>query len=297
MNQVKIYNFADIANLLKDCGIAVQSFRGLTNYNVAQHSHDILEMLFIKQGHVKQRLEQREAIICQGCLTIINYGQSHNLYIGDEPADLINIYVDFSRANFNGIDESLKAKLREVLPLHPAFGHKLNKVIQLQIEQTDEFINALEAIELEQNRRGTGYETIIKAYFNIAMSLISRSAQKYGTLNPDIQDSSYYRMEKLFQFIDENLDKPLDLELLAGHIGLSRHYLCREFKRATSKTPMRYITQRRVEKAMFELRSTDKKIIDIALDAGFNDYSNFTRCFRQTAGSSPRQYRRECKQV
>ncbi|AQQ71344.1 Regulatory protein SoxS [Limihaloglobus sulfuriphilus] len=293
MEQVNIYNFADIARHLENCGIAVQSFRGLANYNVAQHRHDILEMLFIKQGQANQRLEQSETILSRGCLTIINYGQSHNLYIGSEQADLINIYVDFSKANFNGIDENLKTKLREILPLHPAFGHKLNKVIQLQVEQSDEFIHILEAIESEQNLRREGYETIIKAYFSIALSIISRSAQKFGTLNPDIQDSSYYRMEKLFQFIDENLDKPLDLGLLAGHIGLSRHYLCREFKRATSKTLMRYITQRRIEKAMFELRSTDKKIIDIALDAGFNDYSNFTRCFRQTAGSSPRLYRKK----
>ena len=68
------------------------------------------------------------------------------------------------------------------------------------------------------------------------------------------------------------------------------HYL-RTFEQLTGVTPHQFILRTRLRHAAARLATEDAKVIDIALDAGFNDVSTFNRAFRAEFGTTPRAYR------
>jgi AraC-like DNA-binding protein len=57
------------------------------------------------------------------------------------------------------------------------------------------------------------------------------------------------------------------------------------------ETPHRYLQRRRVERAMFLLRSSERSVTDICFDVGFNSLGTFSRTFLEIVGESPTTFR------
>jgi AraC family transcriptional regulator len=62
------------------------------------------------------------------------------------------------------------------------------------------------------------------------------------------------------------------------------------FKQSTGLTIHSYVLMKRVEFAKHQLRHTNRRIIDIGLDAGFPNPSHFARVFKKVVGASPTQF-------
>lgn len=85
---------------------------------------------------------------------------------------------------------------------------------------------------------------------------------------------------------------PLPLSALAREAGLSPYHFLRTFHRLTGVTPHQFVLRARLREAALRLAAEPSKILDVALDCGFGDVSNFNRAFRAEFGASPRAYRR-----
>ena len=72
---------------------------------------------------------------------------------------------------------------------------------------------------------------------------------------------------------------------------MAQHHFQRQFAAATGETVAGYIRARRLERAAILLRDTDDRVIDIALDTGFQTHAALTRAFSIHFGTSPRQFR------
>jgi AraC-like DNA-binding protein len=93
--------------------------------------------------------------------------------------------------------------------------------------------------------------------------------------------------------IDREYAKPLDIPTLAGIAYVSEAHFIRTFRGTFGETPHRYLQRRRVERAMFMLRETDRSVSEICLDVGFTSLGTFGRTFRRLVGQSPTAYRKE----
>jgi AraC-like DNA-binding protein len=93
------------------------------------------------------------------------------------------------------------------------------------------------------------------------------------------------------RLIDHDPAAALSLHRLAREASASPYHFLRMFARLTGLTPHRYVLRARLRRAAAELANSDKGIIDIALDCGFRDVSNFNRAFRAELGTSPRAQR------
>src|SRR5262249_61149389 len=91
--------------------------------------------------------------------------------------------------------------------------------------------------------------------------------------------------------IGRRLAPPLSLAGLARAAGLSAYHFLRTFDRVTGVTPHQYVLRARLRAAAGRLMHSRAKIIDVALDSGFGDLSNFNRAFRAEFGATPRRYR------
>jgi AraC-like DNA-binding protein len=103
--------------------------------------------------------------------------------------------------------------------------------------------------------------------------------------------SAWSRVTQAVRLIDETPDAPHTLASLAQRCGLSDFYFLRTFERVTGITPHQYVLRARLRHAALRVADDDSKIVDIALDSGFNDVSNFNHAFRAEFGVSPRAWR------
>jgi AraC family transcriptional regulator len=96
---------------------------------------------------------------------------------------------------------------------------------------------------------------------------------------------------QVLEYIHAHLDRDLKLADLAGSIGMSQFHFSHLFKQSLGTSPHQYLLQQRIERAKQLLKQTDRSIIEIALECGFNSHSHLSKQFRQLTGMTPKSYR------
>ena len=91
--------------------------------------------------------------------------------------------------------------------------------------------------------------------------------------------------------MDRAFGQPLDVPHLARIAEVSEAHFSRTFRATFGETPHRYLQRRRVERAMFFLRSTDRRVTDLCFDVGFTSRGTFSRTFGEIVGETPSSYR------
>ena len=99
------------------------------------------------------------------------------------------------------------------------------------------------------------------------------------------------RLLRARDVMDRSFAEDLDLLTLARVAVMSQAHFIRSFQAAFGETPHRYLQRRRVERAMWLLRSSRRSVSDVCLDVGFTSLGTFSRTFRNIVGESPTQYR------
>jgi len=99
------------------------------------------------------------------------------------------------------------------------------------------------------------------------------------------------RMLRARDAIDRTYAQPLDIHNLAGVAYVSEAHFIRTFRSTFGETPHRYLQRRRVERAMFLLRESERRVTDVCLDVGFGSLGTFSRTFRDIVGVTPTEYR------
>ena len=100
------------------------------------------------------------------------------------------------------------------------------------------------------------------------------------------------RMLRARDAMDRAYAEPLDIRALASIALVSEAHFIRTFRSVFGETPHRYLQRRRVERAMFLLRTTDRPVTAICFETGFGSLGTFSRTFAAIVGESPSDYRR-----
>ena len=91
--------------------------------------------------------------------------------------------------------------------------------------------------------------------------------------------------------MDRAYSEPLDIPALAALAHVSEAHFIRSFRSVFGETPHRYLQRRRVERAMYLLRQTDRSVTRVCFEVGFSSLGTFSRTFTRIIGESPSQYR------
>ena len=91
--------------------------------------------------------------------------------------------------------------------------------------------------------------------------------------------------------MDRDFSGPLDVRSLAAIACISEANFIRTFRATFGETPHRYLQRRRIERAMYMLRTTDLSVTDVCMQCGFSSLGTFSRTFRDVVGESPSQFR------
>ena len=100
-------------------------------------------------------------------------------------------------------------------------------------------------------------------------------------------------VQRMQDYVVSHLDSAITLEALAQAAGYSPWHCIRIFKELTGKTPFEYIRALRLTKAAQALSNSDDRVLDVALNSGFDSQDGFARAFIRQFAITPRTYRVE----
>lgn len=152
-------------------------------------------------------------------------------------------------------------------------------------------IPTIEAIYDELLRNSQPDKNILEYYFRIMLRKMNRA--KSST------ESSTHPPEpflELSRFIEEKMHEPLQVSNMARTVHLSKSHFCMAFKKYFGTTPMRYLTEQRLSRALILLEDQSMTIKEIASQVGYDDPLYFSRLFRKYAGKCPSRYRDKLRQ-
>jgi transcriptional regulator GlxA family with amidase domain len=80
--------------------------------------------------------------------------------------------------------------------------------------------------------------------------------------------------------------------VLAGLVGRSPSAFSRAFRKHTGQSFVRYVNELRISRACELLAHSERPVLDVCLDVGFNNLSNFNRQFLMQKSMPPSKFRR-----
>lgn len=99
-------------------------------------------------------------------------------------------------------------------------------------------------------------------------------------------------LERAIEYIETHLDEDIGLTEVSKAAGYSYYHMTRMFSAVLGEPVCRYINRRRLYNASEKLLYSDRRIVDIALDSGFESAEAFSRAFKAAFGSAPADYRK-----
>ncbi|MCU7846805.1 MAG: AraC family transcriptional regulator [Candidatus Thiodiazotropha sp. (ex Lucinoma kastoroae)] len=179
--------------------------------------------------------------------------------------------------DLTGIDSN-KIELRHQINVRDPLMAQIANVLKLQIYQGDLYG---------------------KMYAETAAHLLAvHLLQNYCTCSlrfPKIKGRLGNRIEKVLDYVQDNLHTEISIDSLADVAHMSPYYFIKWFKKQLGETPYQFTTlRRRMEKAKHLLKCTEKPLIDIASEIGYGYACNFSNAFKQHTGMTPNGYRKNC---
>lgn len=280
-----------VADVLCTCGPGDRAF---------EERHDAFCIALVVAGAFEYRSETGHALMTPGAVMLGNVGErfecGHRHRAGDRCVAFHYRpeYVERLFADVGGVGRNPSFPAARIAPsrgLASFVAAACTRVTATCTEVSTMCNDTFTAPRGETTGRGMSG----MAWDEMALALASRVLRHVEGAQPSdarpIARAALKRVIDTLQWIDEAPDAELGVERLAGQAGLSPYHFLRTFERATGVTPHQYVLRARLRAAAQRLADAPEKIIDVALDCGFADLSNFNRAFRAEFGVNPRAYR------
>ncbi len=179
------------------------------------------------------------------------------------------------------------ASLRPITQLLPRFI-----LIKAEQARTLALQNTLQALASEMAEPAPGSEVVAT---RLAEVLFIQVLRAHIASRPE-RNSGWLRavfdpqMGIALSAIHDSVNTPWTVESLAAAAGMSRSAFAARFKELLGQTPLEYVTEWRMQKAMQLLEQRDKKLIDVARLVGYESDAAFSKAFKRVVGANPGEY-------
>lgn len=246
--------------------VELENLIPLEDTSVTTYNYDSKE-LFHSMEHIERKFNA-EAEFMQ----IVSHGQLHKIEMYANMIDIEGIEIRLAdrvrnAKNYAIIMNTLLRKAAENATVHPVYIDRLSSNFAKKIE--------LQTSEKEIN------------------TLIKEMARKYTLLVKNHSLRGYSTLvRRVLIHIDTDLAGDLSLNTHAKLLDVNPSYLSTVFKKETGYTLTEYVTDKRIEYAVFLLNSTKMPIQTIAQYCGIPDICYFSKIFKKKIGQSPTEYRK-----
>ena len=252
------------------------------------HWHEELEFLTVTSGQAVFQIDTAYYDVRAGEGIFVNSGELHAGYpLENTPCSFKAIVFSDSFLH-NGSFDLIQSKY-----LDPIVKNRLS--IKRHITGADEWEQTL-LQRLNQTMDkvldcAPAYELLVKSELYAIISLIVMNSKPA----PSAEGSRSYRTEEMkaaLKYMQDNSSLKLSTMDISSHLNMSEGHFCRLFKQYFKRTPMEYLNCYRVSKAARLLKDTELKILEVAMEVGFDNLSYFIGTFKRFMGITPAKYRK-----
>lgn len=248
------------------------------------HIHPEYELVYIKNGNGELKIDTKTVSYDDGVLVFLGGGIPHDDFGNSLNANNIEVVIQFDQ---QFVDEKLS--------IFPEFGSirslvaASNQVLIFSDPRKRLLANQFESLDHLSN------EEKLITFLHI-LSQLSKSEDHHILFSEQripIKHNEVYRLEQIFEHINQNYGSKISVNELALSIGLTPNSFCRFFRKHTKNTFVDFLNSFRVSKATELMAQPNLTIAEIMYLTGFSDPSYFSRQFKRYVGKTPSEFKKK----
>jgi AraC-like DNA-binding protein/mannose-6-phosphate isomerase-like protein (cupin superfamily) len=261
--------------------IMPKDFAGVPN----GHHHECYEIFYVIQGHIDAFINNKTYHASDGCMIILNSLIPH-AHIYPQNIEVERICISFEREFAAGM-----ARFAKDTDILEAFHSDIN-VISCPISLRNFITDIVDKMLMEMKKGNQGAISIAAALLMHMLIIINRNFRNFELKQQVLNTPAYSRVTEMIEYIRSSYNNDISLDNISKKFNISRYYIIRIFKKHTGFTPIEYVNNIRVLKAIELLTGAERKTVsDIGELVGFNSITHFGRVFKKITGISPQKYR------
>lgn len=252
---------------------------------VPMHWHSEFEINYIREGSAEFICGEEKFTSAAGDIIIIQPNVMHSVYPCPDTRQIYDTLV-FSHTVFGGTDSD--RYFRECI--RPLINGNMRILTHITPEHHyySELKNITENIFACAKGDTPQLDMLMRSELLKIFWLLETEAET----DTDIGETGE-NIRPALEYIAAHFHEVITIKQLASAVHLSESYFMNQFQKHVGFSAMEYISHLRISKACRELIRTQKTILEIAIDCGFRNISNFNRQFRKIVGCSPTEYRKK----
>jgi AraC-like DNA-binding protein len=181
-----------------------------------------------------------------------------------------------------------RASLKPITQLMPSFI-----LIKADQAHTLALHNTMQALAAEMAEQAPGSEVVAT---RLAEVLFIQALRAHIASGAGWRNKGWLRaifdpqIGAALSAVHDSVNTPWTVESLAEAAGMSRSAFAARFKELLGQTPLEYVTEWRMQKAMPLLQQRNKKLIDVARSVGYESDAAFSKAFKRVVRATPGEY-------
>lgn len=253
------------------------------------HFHGFIEINYVYTGRCTAMINGKTIEMAQGDMCIMDRNVIHTLLPTQEKDVVLNIlmtseFFSYSFLNSFMVDGPVSKFLFDAI----TENNEHDRYLMFHTEHNHKVKEIVEDMILEYLEPGTFCESILRFNLGLMYIELARCYQEFMEDYHERNNRSY--MTKIIEYIEKNC-ATCNLNDTALRFNYSPNYLSNLLKQETGMNFQELLTESRMKKIVYLLKTTNIPIHVIAMDYGYQNQSFFRRKFKEKFGMGPREYR------
>lgn len=249
-------------------------------YNMSLHWHVEFEIIRVLEGTLQLAIDEQEYAVSHDSCIFIPAGSVHS----GIPYDCTYECIVFDMNMLMNKNDSCCKLIRKIID-HEVEPKYVYAKSYNDIHQT--VWSMFEAIASKKE----GYQLVVLgALYQMIGSIFSNQYYNPAPAQPPRNHKRIIQLKTALEFMESSYNTQLSLEEMSESVNMSPKYFCRFFQEMTHRTPIDYLNYYRIERACYQLMTSDQSITEVAYNSGFNDLSYFIKTFKKYKGTTPKKY-------
>jgi AraC-like DNA-binding protein/quercetin dioxygenase-like cupin family protein len=271
--------------------IDVRFFKFGRQNRIRMNRHDYLELLILLSGELTWQIQERQIVQKEGELIVIGSTLYHRPWgsrgLLENAVVLYFLPELIERGDVTG---EAQEYLMPFCIQDASFPHVIRARTGLPLHTLD----LIKQIHSELPAVTKLSRLSVKTRLRMVLMLLVNYYSEYQATREVLarRQESIRRLQPFFQLLERHYQEFISIQDAAGTVRMSTSHFRRFFNKVTGQSVVNYMNHFRIAKAQQLLVSTGKSIAEIGQETGFCDQSYFGLVFRQLAGMTPLQYRK-----
>ena len=281
------YVTKELKNTISVTGIVnLHFFEFCRDFTTDDEEHPFHELVFVNSGKLYISSDDYSGEVTKDHMIIHRAGITHSLRCPADKAPSV-IIIGFVLDN-----DVINSFSREPIELSPYLIRKLAEIVKEGRGVFKPPYNVPVYDMKKKKNQAVGAEQMLKILLEYFLIKLIR---EHGHASAQEDNESPAVINEIIKYVSENFLEKITIDELAFLFKTNRASLCKDFKRATGKTVVEYINDKKFELAKKRILTSDATFTEISSELNFESIHYFTRFFKKMSGMPPKDFRRSVK--